>query len=273
MSVGNQEQGRRRRPHLRAVEVRRVERVTPRLVCVTVAGPDLDGFTPPGPAQHIKVFFPSDGQSDTTLPMRGPEGSEFPPDQPRPLSRTYTPRRWRPESRELDIEFVLHGDGLGSKWATRAREGDVLVLAGPGGRYQIDADADWYLLAGDHAALPAMGTILEALPASTQVRVLVDVDDDADVCTLPASASVELTWLHGPHDPSPAARLEEAIRDADIPRDARVGAWVACEASTMRRIRRYLLDERRLAPSSVHTQGYWRQGAANHPDHDFGEDA
>ncbi len=274
MSVEGQQQVRRRRPNLRAVEVQRVERITPRLVCVTVAGATLDGFTAPGPAQHIKVFFPSDGQQHTTLPIAGPEGPEFPPDQPRPISRTYTPRRWRPEERELDIEFVLHGDGLGSRWAGRARQGDILVLAGPGGRYEIDADADWYLLAGDHAALPAMGTILEALPASTQVRAFIDVEEDADVCALPTSASVELTWLHGAMgDAPPATRLEEAIRAADLPRDGRIGAWVACEASMMRSIRRYLLDELRLAPANVHTQGYWKQGAANHPDHDFGDDS
>ena len=40
----------------------------------------------------------------------------------------------------------------------------MLVLGGPGLNYQIDPDADWFLLIGDDAALPAIETILEELP-------------------------------------------------------------------------------------------------------------
>ena len=40
----------------------------------------------------------------------------------------------------------------------------------------------------------------------------------------------------------------------------------------MREIRAYLLGERGLDRATVHTQGYWRIGAVDHPDHDLGDD-
>jgi NADPH-dependent ferric siderophore reductase len=54
--------------------------------------------------------------------------------------------------------------------------------------------------------------------------------------------------------------------------DGVTGVWVACEAQSVRRIRRVLLTERNLDPSSLVTRGYWRLGEDNHPDHDYGED-
>ena len=43
----------------RMLQVRRVKAVTPRMVCVTLAGDDLDGFLSASFDDHIKVFFRS----------------------------------------------------------------------------------------------------------------------------------------------------------------------------------------------------------------------
>ncbi len=48
--------------------------------------------------------------------------------------------------------------------------------------------------------------------------------------------------------------------------------YVACEADAMRGIRRHLLVERALPREWVTTRGYWKQGATDHPDRDYGED-
>jgi NADPH-dependent ferric siderophore reductase len=40
----------------------------------------------------------------------------------------------------------------------------------------------------------------------------------------------------------------------------------------MRRIRRYLLVERAMPPAWLTTRGYWKQGATDHPDKDYGDD-
>ena len=42
------------------------------------------------------------------------------PPEEQPVGAYYTVRAWRPEVAELDILFVLHGDGPASAWAARA---------------------------------------------------------------------------------------------------------------------------------------------------------
>lgn len=46
--------------------------------------------------------------------------------------------------------------------------------------------------------------------------------------------------------------------------------WLACEAAAMRDICKHLLTLRNLACASLTTQGYWKYGAGNYSDHDFG---
>ena len=262
----------RQRPKPRLVQVRDISYLTPHMVRIRVGGDELSEFPTTGPAEHIKVFLPAPGQDRPVLPVQGPDGPEYPPDQDRPTIRTYTPRRYHPDTLELDIDFLLHGDGPASNWATRARVGDVIGVAGPRGAYQPDPAADWVLLAGDDTALPAIGTILEALPPSARAKVLVEVRDAAEEQPLESAARVDVRWLHrGEADGSAGRLLEDAVRREDLPDgDGRV--WVACEAQVMRSIKRHLVDDRGLDRSALVTRGYWRYGEANHPDHDMGED-
>src|SRR4051812_26469055 len=101
-----------RRPRvLRTLEVKTVTQVTPRVTRVTLTGAQLAGFVSRAPAEHIKVFLPRPGETETPQTVPSPGGPIFPPELPRPLSRTYTPRQFRAESLELDVDFVRHGDG------------------------------------------------------------------------------------------------------------------------------------------------------------------
>ncbi|MBO0893220.1 MAG: siderophore-interacting protein, partial [Acidimicrobiales bacterium] len=83
---------RRPRPRFRPVEVRSVEPLAARMVRVVLGGDDLEGFGVEMPTQHIKVAFPLPGELEPRIPQPGPDGSPPPPDQPRPVIRTYTPR-------------------------------------------------------------------------------------------------------------------------------------------------------------------------------------
>jgi len=262
---------RRVRPKPRMVTVKAVERVTPACVRVTFSGPELDGFTTKGPAEHLKVLFAQPGETQPVIPEWGPEGAILREGQAFPTSRTFTPRFWRPESLELVIDFMLHGEGLASDWANGARTGDVMAVSGqPGGAWTVDPGADWYLLAADESALPGLATILEALPAGKHARVFVEVRDDQEQLALESPASIDVTWLyHG--DDLPGARIENAIRAIELPAgEGRV--WVGCEAEIMRNVRRHLLVDRGMDRAAIHTHGYWKAGATNHPDHDVGQD-
>jgi NADPH-dependent ferric siderophore reductase len=252
------------------VEVVSVAKVAPRLVSVRVTGPALDGFTIEAPTSHIKVFLPLPGQDAPVLPEQTPDGPAEVPEDARPVVRTYTPRAFDPDTQQLEIQFVLHGAGPASEWAERAKPGDKLAVAGPGGRFVLDEAAEHWWIAADESALPAVATLLEALPAGASADVHLEVADADDEIPLPSLAKTTLTWHHRRKADAFGAELDEAARAADVPEGAKI--WVACEASAMRGIRRHFTRERGLPASSLVTRGYWRTGEVNHPDHDYGED-
>jgi NADPH-dependent ferric siderophore reductase len=261
--------GRPHRPPPRPVEVVAVEHLTPRLVSVVFGGEALAGFRPPPPTAHIKLFLP-DAEGRLTLPTAGPDGLVWP--DGRPTMRTYTPRRHDPVANTLEVWFVLHGEGPAAQWARQAAPGARAAIGGPGGRFQVDPAASRWWVGGDESALPAIATLIEALPPAAMAQVHVEVDGVADQVALPEHPGVDVVWHHRRPggDGRWGGELLDAVEAAELDQDTHV--WVGCEASAVRRIRAHLLTGRGLPRQQVTTRGYWRLGEANHPDHDFGED-
>lgn len=264
---------RRPRPTFRTVEVKLVEHITPHCIAVTFGGDELRGFTSKGPAEHIKVFLTPEGHDRPVVPEWGPNGPVIPEGSPRPLSRTYTPRRWNSETNELEVHFMTHSNGPGAMWAKSAKPGDVVIIAGPGRPFLPAPDAQRFLIAGDESALPAIGTILESLTETQSADVYIEVTDAAEEQPLTYRADVRIHWLHRSTrgENMPGRLLEEAVVRIEnaVEYDA---AWIACEAGIMRNIRRHLLYEVNFPREALVTRGYWKAGIANHPDHDMGDD-
>lgn len=258
----------RPRPVMRRVEVAGVERLTPHMLRVTLTGDGLNDFALPGPGGHVRLFLPHPGEEGVSISLdaegRLPEGT------PRPLSRVYTPRRFDAATKRLDVDIVLHEgtDGPGSLWARATSRGKKLLMTGPSGRpYLADPAADWYVVAGDHAGLPAVASILESLQAGKRADVYVEVPEAADEVELLSPATLNVTWIHGGHE-APGEALASTLHTTELPHGSgRV--FVACEAGAMREIKRHLLQERGLDREHVYAHGYWQRGEANHPDHDL----
>jgi NADPH-dependent ferric siderophore reductase len=243
----------RRQPvRLWRVPVRRIERVTPRMARVTVAG--AADFPGAGTDQNVMLYFYPDG---VTLPdPLTLESARAMWSVVRPLTRTYTIRRHDPVSGEIDFDFVLHGShGLASAWAQRVEPGDDVIFVGPSPAYQPDLSASAFLLAGDETALPAIAAILRVLPAGVRARVLVEVADAAEEQPLPSSADVSISWLH--RDGSNL--LERAVREVSLPAES-TEAWVAGERSSVVAVRHHLLEERGFPRGRVRPTTYWRKG-------------
>ncbi len=145
-----------------------------------------------------------------------------------------------------------------------------MVVAGPGGVYSPATDSEWYLLAGDETAVPAVATLLEVLPPYVEVQVVLEVRDAADEQSLPAHPRAHARWLHRGELYAGAA-LANTLPQVSAPCDA-AHAWVACESNAVRIIRRDLLARRVVEPAALHTRGYWKSGCPNHIDHDMGQD-
>jgi NADPH-dependent ferric siderophore reductase len=256
-SGNNEMRSRREPPSFRHVAVRRVDYLTSRMVRVTLAGPDLEGFAVEQPAASVRLLLPSPGTSELVIPAWN--GNEFLlPDGGRPTLRTFTPRRFEPGTLELDLEIVIHDGGTVSGWAQVAEVGDRAAISGPGRGYAVDRAATSFLLAGDETALPAIAQLLEALPATTPVQVHVEIAHPDARTGLPDHSQAEVEWYELPPGAAPGQALVTAVCNADVDPGARV--WVAGEAAAMHRIRHHLFGDRALPRAQATVRGYWKHG-------------
>ncbi|WP_341677014.1 siderophore-interacting protein [Niveibacterium sp. SC-1] len=244
---------------LRRLTVARVTPLSPHMARITFTGEDLADFQSPGFGDHVKLMLPQPGQAAPDLPTLGPEGPVMAEGAVRPVMRDYTPRRFDPAARELDIEFVLHEDGPAGRWAAQAAPGQVVGVGGPRGSLALPDDLPWHLLIGDESALPAIARRLEELPESVPVFVRIHTADRADRRELTSAAALNLAW-------SPTeVGLIETVRKLALP-PGRGFAWVAAESSLAQTLRRVLLEEVGLDKGQVRAQAYWKRGEADHHD-------
>ncbi|MGW6286221.1 siderophore-interacting protein [Streptomyces sp. NPDC055107] len=249
------------------VRVTDVERITPRTARISFTADELPGLLEDRPDQQLKLCLPRPGQAVPRLPeqdaddpygMRWYEAFLAIPEAERPWMRSFTVRAYDRERNAMAVDFVLHGDGgPASRWGAAARVGDVLGMVGPSSLYARPLPAARrMLLAGDEAALPAIATVLEALPAGTGAVVFAEVADAAEERELPAAAGgSEVRWVHRDRGGS----LEAAVREAGPVLDGVGAAWVAGESSAVRALRRHLVEERHLPKPAVEFSGYWRR--------------
>ncbi|MBA8827393.1 NADPH-dependent ferric siderophore reductase [Saccharopolyspora lacisalsi] len=245
------------RSRYRLLEVRSTERITPRVVRVTLGGDELADFVDNGTDQRVKLCLPRPGQP-TPLGRSRAEVFALPREQ-QPLQRTYTVRRFDPRRRELVVDLVAHEHGgPGAAWTERVRAGDQVVAVGPSPSYAPPPDANPLVLVGDDTALPAIAATLEALPATASARVFAEVADAAERQRIETAAEVEWTWLH--RDGTPAGTstlLAETVRAADLGPHPHV--WIGAEAATVRDLHEHFRGEHGLERSRVHALAYWRR--------------
>ena len=236
----------------RKLEVLRVVDLTPRMRRITLGGQELAGFISLGTDDHVKLLFPQNAEQAAALEtMVLGAGKD---NGPMPEMRDYTPRRYDLEKLELDIDFVLHGDGPASTWAEQAQPGQFLHIGGPRGSMIVPDIFDSYLLIGDETALPAIARRLESLAANRKALVVIEVENGAEQQVLESAAQVNVIWVlrEGGKD-----NLLTTVKQLQVPKGNRY-AWVATETKVSRQIRRVLLDEHGLNEQFVKAAGYWR---------------
>lgn len=233
----------------RRLQVLRVVDITPRMRRVTLGGPELAGFISLGSDDHIKLLFPQNAQEQAALesPSFSIKG-----DGPQPAMRDYTPRRYDLSIGELDIDFVLHGDGPASTWAEQVQVGQHLYIGGPRGSMIVPDIFDSYLLIGDETAIPAIARRLEELPAGRKVLAVIEIADAAEQQVLSSAAKVEVIWvLRGQDD------LLDVVRNLTLP-SGTLYSFVATETKLSRQVRRVLLDTHKVDEQYLKAVGYWR---------------
>lgn len=288
--------------------VARIETLSPSFRRVTFRHDELVHLAPHGRDQRIKIVFPLAGLGMSDLGLDDPrslvEGGwhsrwrQLPDDRRNPF-RTYTVRRARPASGELDVDFVAHGDGgPAARWLASAAVGDEVVIVGPDVRsIHSTIGMDWHpgsatevLLVGDETAAPAICGILESLPAGMRARAIIEVPGADDALVIDTVAEVDVTWLDRSEGGGLSAAVSrwadahrrawtpalaatpQVVEDIDIdrellwdsPTDATGDfyAWLAGESATIKALRRFLVSELGIDRRRVAFMGYWRLGKA-----------
>ncbi|MFJ7107542.1 siderophore-interacting protein [Pseudomonas sp. NPDC098740] len=236
----------------RRLEVLRVVDLTPRMRRITLGGPELAGFVSLGTDDHVKLLFPQNEAQQAALETlvlgAGKDNG------PMPAMRDYTPRRIDLDALELDIDFVLHGDGPASTWAEQAKPGQFLHIGGPRGSMIVPDIFDSYLLIGDETAIPAIARRLEGLAANRRALVIIEVENGAEQQKLDSVAQVNVIWVLREGGSN---NLLNTVKQLQVP-SGNLYAWVATESKVSRQIRRVLLDEHGLNEQFVKAVGYWR---------------
>ncbi|MEZ5097483.1 MAG: siderophore-interacting protein [Nocardioides sp.] len=203
--------------------------VAPHLVRLTLGGAGLAGFASTGIADEwVGLVVPGQFQS-----------------------RYYTVRRW--SAGELELDVVVHDEGLVTAWAARDCVGDDVTVTAPRGSFDPPPGAGWLLLVGDLTALPAMARIAET--TSLPTRVWAEVPDDPAELAGYLPERVEVTWLP-PSGPG-ASDLAGAVAAIDWP-PGEGYLWMAGESGQMRAVRKHLRHDRRLPSTQYDVMGYWR---------------
>lgn len=200
------------------VSVARMTKLSATFMRVTFTGEDLHEFGTVGLDQRVKVVLPLPGIGISELP----DGQDWYiawrnlPEEARNPIRTYTVRAVRQAEREIDIDFVLHGDaGPASRWVSSAAVGDKLMIVGPdalgedprSGVEWRPGDADTFLIAGDETAAPAICSILASLPRNATGCAFIEVPEPSDFLETDSPEGVQVTWL---------ARSESKVQDAAV---------------------------------------------------------
>lgn len=218
----------------RPVHVVRIEPQGSQFIRIVFGGEALYDFCSRGFDDHIKFIFQDVDSGET-------------------LMRDYTPRHFDPERQELSIEFALHGEGSACRWAQQARPGQTATIAGPRGSLLIAGDYDWYLLAGDATALPAIRRCVEELPTNSRIRVMLQMPEDYSADEWQAHPHIDLHLQH-----TDSALLEQL---QTLPLPEGIGfVWAAGEKNSMAQIRKLIRQQTPFLSPNTRIAAYWRKG-------------
>ncbi len=213
--------------------------LAPHFVRIRMSSPTLFGNLDLAPTAWLRFWFP-----DTA-------------DGAREYQRGYTVTDADSATGEFSVNFVLHTPaGPASAWAATVQPGDTVQAMIYGStKFEVpDELAAGYLLIGDSASMPAIASILEALPAEASVECYLEEHDAADhEIPMPDHPGTTIHWVprRGP------GSLAAAIEARDF-----TGwyAWVAPEAGSLKALRPRLRNEFGFGKADMYMQAYWVEG-------------
>lgn len=241
------------------------ERVSEHVVRVTLEGEDFSRFRGLGFDQWFRLLLP---QQDDSVFDRMPDRIDFKgylkylliSQSRRPAMRNYTVREFRAQTRQLDIDVIVHGDaGIAGPWARDAAHGAPVALIDQGCGFAPPSTTDWQLLVADETGMPAVVGILRDLPRDARGHAIIEVptSGDAQPVELPAGFSVD--WVTRPGDTRPGELALERVRAIELG-GANPYAFAVGESQLATGVRRHLVRDLSVPKAQVTFCGYWKLG-------------
>ena len=219
-----------------------IRELTPNMRRISLSGADLDDFPEGQESGYVKLLLEENGEE---------------------VRRSYTIREFDALTKTLHLDFMLHTDGgPASAWAETAKVGQEISVVGPGARKLLDFSADWFLIAGDMTALPAMSVNIERLPADAKGYVAIEVLSDADKQNFDLPSGVEIHWVINANADREVLPLLDKVKEFEF-LTGRPSMWIAGEFHTSRALRRYLKLEKLVQRDEIYASSYWHLGLSD----------
>lgn len=225
---------------VRTVTVSAVKDLTPQFRRLELSGSSLRSFPWDSAGGYIK------------LRLRDAAGNE--------VLRTYTVASTDPEREVIAIDFVMHSaSGPAIDFARSARIGSSIDISGPGPAKPLDPASDWFLVAGDLSAVPAIRANVAALPSGARGSILLELPPGAEAPEIRAPSAFTISSHTRARGARGAACMVEAI-SGTTSLEGKPFAWVAGELSSVLKARDYIRNSMGLARSQCYISSYWQEG-------------
>ncbi|EIO3966064.1 siderophore-interacting protein [Vibrio parahaemolyticus] len=240
----------KKKPQPKTLVVTDTETITTNMQRITLQGEALSHFPRDCEGSYIKLLFNDMGGADLSILS----------EDDRPIMRTYTIRRFHLETNSIEVDFVRQVTqdlqcGFAARWAMAAQKGDTISIVGPGSISNLNTEADWFFMAADMTALPALSAKIRTLPEEAKGYAVISVMSPADIQPLRAPAGMELIWL------TEGQTLADSVRELEW-LDGNASIWCACEFDSMRALRQYFRNEKEVDRENIYISSYWKKGVS-----------
>ncbi|MFF6780885.1 SIP domain-containing protein [Streptomyces sp. NPDC012510] len=185
----------------------------------------------------------------------------------KPHQRAYTLVDPDPAAGTFSLEFALH-DGHASDWARAAEPGDTIEATVHGTAFTDPDPVPSHILAvGDPASLPALNSLLAALPSAPATIWFETPTEGTGAAQADGTDGLPFRLDPTRHDVRPVPREDAGARlltqvRTDAPALLRHAhtpyVWIACDTTTTRSLSAFFRKELGVPKQHVHALGYWR---------------
>ncbi|MGO1539807.1 MAG: siderophore-interacting protein [Leucobacter sp.] len=216
-----------------------VKEIAPSYVRVTFTAPELVAYSPTLPADAIKLAIPG---RDGNMELRAMTVAN------------------RPSPETIEVDILRHTGGIMKRWLSEAKPGNRTEVHAIRREFAIGDGIDEHLLVADASALPAVATILHAIPSTHRVNAWLHVHSAEDATALlPEHPGLQLALRVGkawaPHE------LRDELSSTSVGNtvERRVQAWIAAETANVAMARRYLTNNGHER-DHLFAAAYWKKG-------------